>query len=300
MKAYQKAIVLLLSYLCLSFNVTAQLAVGTDGLSVKNGGHLYVAGLEMRPTADLSISNVEISLSSTPASGDNGSGIKRVYHFSAPVTYKGLLRLYYQPGELNGNAEQDLVLAYKPSTTLPYVLIQSSSVDQAIHTVESVLDGVALYNVTATGKLVTLPLRLLNFNAVAEAQRVRIYWTASDEQGVNAYRVLRSSNGVDFEKLGQIDYKASNATKQDYFLYDNAPLHSQNYYKLQELDMQGNLRDLGIRSVNLGLAKSEMLLYPNPSAGPFYLVMGENVGDKLDVALLDAQGKLVARERILP
>jgi hypothetical protein len=104
---------------------------------------------------------------------------------------------------------------------------------------------------------------------------------------------------VDFEKLGQIDYKASNATKQDYFLYDNAPLHSQNYYKLQELDMQGNLRDLGIRSVNLGLAKSEMLLYPNPSAGPFYLVMGENVGDKLDVALLDAQGKLVARERIL-
>ena len=279
-------------------DVAAQLSVGVGGITVKEGAQLHISGLEFRPTVDLKISSLELGVSATPASGDNGSGLARVYQFSSPLPFRGLLPLYYQLGELNGHAESDLVLAYKPAVSQPYVLAQSSTVNTSERTVEHTFGGISLYQLTATGRLVTLPLQLINFSAVADGARSRIFWTAQGETGVQAYRVLRSLDGRNFDLLEEVSGKESSGGSNDYMVYDRLPAKGQNYYKLQELDVQGNLHELGIRAVNMGLDKSGFLLFPNPGSGPFFLDVGDLVAGKLKVSLLDAQGRIVSQEQV--
>lgn len=270
MGRYKKVLQAFVCCCIVCLGASAQLTTKVGGMVVKNGGHIHIAGLEMRPSADLAINDVSIDFTSTPASGDNGSGIAKVYRFSTPLNYQGLLRLYYQTNELNGNTEADLVLANKPSSTQDYVLAQTSTVNTADRTVESVFNGIALFNLTATGKLVTLPLQLLNFNASAEGGRARIFWTATAENGISAYRVLRSSDDKDFSLLAQVEWKATGATSNDYVVYDRKPLLGQNYYKLQELDRQGTLTDLGIRNVDFRMnGDLKISVYPNPSRNRF-------------------------------
>jgi len=290
----------LIVVLCLmAANATAQLTAGAEGLTVKEGGHLHISGLEIRPSVDLNINGLTITRSNTPATGDNGSGIARVYQFSSPLSFLGTLRLYYQTDELNGNAEADLVLAYKPGASQSYVLSQTSTVSLANHTVENTFANINLFNLTATGRLVTLPLQLLHFNAVVEGSRGRIYWSTSEETGVRDYRVLRSMDGKAFDLLEQIGSKVSGSDTKNYVVYDGRPILGQNYYKLEEVDVQGEVHELGIRSMYFGLANGGFMLFPNPGNGPFFLNVGDASADELAVSLFDSQGKLISREKIM-
>jgi gliding motility-associated-like protein len=117
MKTYCRLIVLvLLSYLSIT-GAQAQLKAGTEGLYIKAGTTLSSDGLVLNPSADLTLSDLSLEKSATPVTGNAGSGINSVYNFSTPLTFSGILGIYYLAGELNGNAESLLQLAYKSSGT---------------------------------------------------------------------------------------------------------------------------------------------------------------------------------------
>lgn len=126
---------LLLSLVLLSFNLYAQLNVGSEGLTVKKGTTFSVDGLALVPSSDLSLRSATVTRESVPVQWPQFSGIRRVYRFSSPIAYQGSLNMNFQDEELNGNSARDLVLAYTSagvsSDYSKYTLSSSSVVNMS-------------------------------------------------------------------------------------------------------------------------------------------------------------------------
>ncbi|WP_040299417.1 gliding motility-associated C-terminal domain-containing protein [Arcticibacter svalbardensis] len=93
-------------------SLKAQLNAGTEGLFIKSGTSFSVDGLTLIPSDDLYINNLSVIRESLPVNWPQYNGIRRIYHFSSPVMYRGYLALNYMEAELNGNKAAELTLAY--------------------------------------------------------------------------------------------------------------------------------------------------------------------------------------------
>ena len=74
----------------------------------------------------------------------------------------------------------------------------------------------------------SLPVELVNFNTFKEETNTLINWETAAEVNSDYFSVLRSSNGVDFEEIGQ---RAAAGVSNDYLEYsfiDKDPFNGTN------------------------------------------------------------------------
>ncbi len=111
-----------------------------------------------------------------------------------------------------------------------------------------------------------LPVELLEFNAtLAKNERmVDLIWKTQSEKELDYFMVqkLNSENEwVDLEKVGA----TGNSTEEkDYTTVDPTPFMGMNYYRLQQVDQDGNYVYSTVRSVSLKPG-NELLVFPNPA-----------------------------------
>lgn len=153
---------LLLFLVFFTFTAKAQLKTGSEGVHIKSGTKFSVDELIMEPNVDVEIKNTTITRELIPVFWPQFSGIKRVYHFSSPIAYKGLMGFNFQNAELNGNVATDLVMAYTntgaSTNFIDYLLSKTSVVNTSNNYIRQTFDATAnLSNITAVtpGFLVT-------------------------------------------------------------------------------------------------------------------------------------------------
>ncbi len=104
------------------------LSVGNSGLSIASGTVLSVQGLVITPSADITITNNSLTLSGTDITIGNEQSINRVYSFTSPLSsFSGEIGIQYNMGELNGNTESTLQLAYNPLSSGSSFVVSSGS-----------------------------------------------------------------------------------------------------------------------------------------------------------------------------
>jgi hypothetical protein len=144
--------------LIIASQVSAQLSIGSEGITVMAGTSLSTDGLILTPSANLVIANNSIQESSTPLAGSPNGSINRAYQFGAPITFSGTASINYLSTELNGHAETSLQLAYSPAANAPYILTSGNTVDATNHVVSNTFTNKNLFAVTAVGPPDLIPL----------------------------------------------------------------------------------------------------------------------------------------------
>ncbi|MBD2755920.1 hypothetical protein [Spirosoma validum] len=134
--------------LLLSLRVSAQLVVGSSGMTVLTSTSLTMGGLTLTPSTSLSLVNNSIQRTNTPLA--NNPSITRLYQFSAPLLFSGQVGISYLTPELNGYSEPTLQVAYAPAPSTNLTVTTSSTVNTATHYVQNMLTNQNLYVVTAT------------------------------------------------------------------------------------------------------------------------------------------------------
>ncbi|MEP7170653.1 MAG: hypothetical protein ABI855_14880, partial [Bacteroidota bacterium] len=87
--------------------------------------------------------------------------------------------------------------------------------------------------VKSTNHVSKMPIHLLDFEAVNQADHVMIRWFTIKEIDVDSFRVERSLNGTDFEGIGCIKAAGNSTTLQAYALADMHPVEgAAAYYRL--------------------------------------------------------------------
>ncbi|CAN5609922.1 hypothetical protein BH09BAC4_BH09BAC4_25390 [soil metagenome] len=149
---------LLLLALLTTVQVSAQLTIGNEGITILAGNSLTVDGLTLTPSANLVLSNNSIQVSNTPLAGSPNGSINRAYQFGAPITFTGTASIGYLTTELNGHDETSLQLAYSPAANAPYVVTSGNTVNTTNDIVSNTFANKNLFAITAVGLPDLIPL----------------------------------------------------------------------------------------------------------------------------------------------
>jgi hypothetical protein len=144
---------------------------------------------------------------------------------------------------------------------------------------------------------VPLPATVTNFSGVKLESSDKLSWTTSSEQNNAYFNLQHSTDGTNFTTLAKVNSKAQNGNSSvslNYSSINNKPNLGHNYYRLQQVDMDGKV-SVHAQIVDLiwGATGSTVSIYPNPTTDilniDLYAVKDQNT----TVKLLDMSGRVI-------
>lgn len=110
-----------------------------------------------------------------------------------------------------------------------------------------------------------IPIELLNFDARLENGVVQLLWSTATETN-NEFFIVEKSNGIDFTEVAKINGAGNSSVIRNYTARDEKPFSGVSYYRLKQIDYNGNHHYSRIVSVNNTTSGNPMVIFPNPSA----------------------------------
>lgn len=109
-----------------------------------------------------------------------------------------------------------------------------------------------------------LPVKLVSYTALKKDAAVKLEWSVTAAHNNKEFIISRSTNGTEFNEMGRIQGENNSLANSYYSYYDRTPLAGENYYKLEQVDVDGRKTMLGIRTVRFS-KQSHAYVYPNPA-----------------------------------
>jgi protein involved in ribonucleotide reduction len=141
---------------------------------------------------------------------------------------------------------------------------------------------------------IVVPVKMISFTALAVNFESRLKWQTENEINAGSFAIERSQDGVYFKPVGSVAAKNTSG-KNDYYFIDHSPLKGINFYRLKQIDRDGQFEYSGI--VKLVFAQNQALVYPNPASGFISIV---HAGDLTRIKLLDLTGRLIREWKPAP
>jgi extracellular elastinolytic metalloproteinase len=139
-----------------------------------------------------------------------------------------------------------------------------------------------------------LPLTLINFSAKQMGREVLLNWETSAELNTKNFEVERSSDGINWTKIGTVSAKELN--KNSYIYNDQLPLEHNNFYRIKVNDKNGVYTYTIIKKIELG-AMDILTLVPNPAIDKTTVYFGFNAKGGV-LMVTDLEGRVLQRHLI--
>lgn len=110
--------------------------------------------------------------------------------------------------------------------------------------------------------VIVLPVELISFEATQIEQEVLLHWRTASERNSSHFRIERSVDLLSWSTIDQIDAAGNSATEVNYMFRDYQPNIGLNYYRLIQVDQDGQenvSKNVSVEVPNFGLP------YPNPT-----------------------------------
>jgi hypothetical protein len=111
-----------------------------------------------------------------------------------------------------------------------------------------------------------LPVTLLFFTLMEKESSINLNWATASEINFDYFDLQKSSDGLNFNFLGQINGNGTTNERHDYSFEDSFPFIGKNYYRLTSVDFD-NYRETFNVIVKEYSGEKDFKLSPNPSDG---------------------------------
>jgi hypothetical protein len=149
-----------------------------------------------------------------------------------------------------------------------------------------------------------LPVELIYFSAEKNGNDALLNWATASEINNAYFDIQRSTDGVTFEKIGQVA-GAGNSTETINYAYTDNTLSSVNapvvYYRLKQVDVDNNSQYSNIASVDITTATPVfkiISMYPNPFSDHFSVSYFSPESQSVTMSIYDVRGALVSEETV--
>ena len=136
---------------------------------------------------------------------------------------------------------------------------------------------------------IMLPVEWLDFTARLENDdaHVRCAWQTASEINNEFFDVERSSDGLDWEKIGELSAGGNPNFVQSYEFLDKSPLLGVGYYRIRQNDINGEFDYSETKAVERIV--TDLSVFPNPGDGLFRILgyTGQSV------SIHDTRGRVV-------
>jgi len=142
-----------------------------------------------------------------------------------------------------------------------------------------------------------LPVKLISFTAAMVNKEVKLECRTAGEINNSRFEVERSFDNKDFVTVSSIKAIGNTNTVQKYNSYDKAPSAGINYYRLRQIDVDGNFSYSHVVAIRPAYHNATQV-YPNPAQNNTTLQWETLTAHKEEVILYNAAGRPV-QTRIL-
>jgi hypothetical protein len=142
-----------------------------------------------------------------------------------------------------------------------------------------------------------LPVSGLQFSVQQSGKGVEVIWCTLTEINCHHFDVLRSADGNNFVKIATVSGHGTTDNKNQYSIIDNNPAFGNNYYRLQQFDIDGNFKYSAVKQVNVGVVKTQ--LYPNP-AHELLTVIHSSESKSTSVTIYNMSGAQMLQQQLTP
>jgi hypothetical protein len=107
-----------------------------------------------------------------------------------------------------------------------------------------------------------LPITLVSFSAKIAGSSVKLFWATASEYINDRFEVLRSLDGREFEKIGEVKGSGTTSILTRYEYKDERPFKGVSYYRLKQIDTDGTFEYLPVVAVNTESTAEIKGIYP--------------------------------------
>ena len=143
-----------------------------------------------------------------------------------------------------------------------------------------------------------LPILLIDFEAINKSnQYALLEWTTGTEVNNRYFAIERSIDGTHYIPIGQMAGAGNSTSPIHYHWMDSLPLKGINYYRLQQVNLDGGFAYSKVLSVNFGASPGASLsVYPNP-VNDFANVTAANGTTIREIRIYNSSGAELRRYR---
>jgi hypothetical protein len=282
---------------------------GNSSITGSLGGYVQIASLLNAPssgnpgnlgaviTSSQNLGNTIIRRghqSQTNASGA-GSSILRYYEIipANNTALNATLRLHYLDKELNSHNENLLTIWRSPNTQ-NWTNLGFNSRDNTSNYIEQTAIG-SFQRFTLANLGSALPVTWLFFTATLVNGQTQLKWATAQEFNNDHFDVQRSNDGVNFTTFSTVPGKGDNPGRTDYEAIDPAPYTGTTYYRLKQVDKDGQFKFSIIVSVRMD-KNTILAIFPNPTDGHIQISFHSEIAKQSTIQLFDMNGRLIKQK----
>lgn len=110
-----------------------------------------------------------------------------------------------------------------------------------------------------------LPISLLSFTGQRNNNAVDLKWVTAFENNNNRFEIETGKQANQYYKIASVNSKGNSNSNQDYTYTDNMPVTGVNYYRLKQIDNDGNFSYSRTIAVTFDAKGRSVTVYPNPA-----------------------------------
>ncbi|WP_113636741.1 T9SS type A sorting domain-containing protein [Nubsella zeaxanthinifaciens] len=143
-----------------------------------------------------------------------------------------------------------------------------------------------------------LPVALNAFKAKANLQQVDLTWNTAAETNNARFEILRSADGKTFNKIDEVSGAGTSTENRSYAYTDQNPLPGVNYYKLKQVDFDGQYSFSEVEAVKSNVAASNFKVAANKQSGTVKLTVYAANNGKATFKIYDLNGRKLAEQEL--
>ncbi len=145
-----------------------------------------------------------------------------------------------------------------------------------------------------------VPTTFLGLTARKEGNKAVLSWKTASEQNSDYFNIQRSADGINFTAtLGDVNAAGNSSNLRNYSFEDLSPLAKWNYYRIEEVDMDGAKTFSNIAAVSFDKDQNMMMIYPNPTSSQLNLEYNSAVAGNLMMQFIDSKAAIVMTKKVL-
>lgn len=141
---------------------------------------------------------------------------------------------------------------------------------------------------------VALPVNLTNFHAKPAHNSVELTWLTEAEFNNDYFYLQKSTDNRNFQEVAIVQGAGTTYEAQDYSYLDERPANGVNYYRLKQVDYDGQFAYSEIISVNFK-SDSDISITPNPVKDRLNIANAEKWKGTVDLLVFAVNGQVVQR-----
>jgi type IX secretion system substrate protein len=138
---------------------------------------------------------------------------------------------------------------------------------------------------------VVLPVTITDFNAVRDNDMALLSWVELNNSGVHDFKIQRSSDGINYNEIGEVLANGKTDPADPYRFTDVRPAYGINYYRLLIQNNDSSNTYSSIRLINMPIITG-IKMFPNPADNILNISL-DNIATQYSVRLINQAGQVL-------